>query len=193
MKLISLIFIVLSTPIMAEVFYYGDHFLTVDLRADQPSVLKFDRVPLSSACQPGVLRFEPLDPKNLSLGEAQRVQEEVTSEKDTTVSQLLRLTPQDSSGVITCSFTLAGGSQVPIRFNLIPSIARPFLEFRPIKDKFVSSQATSDLSLIHSLINGNSVYLHDVTKNYQSCSLQDPVKDCRGIRHSTDLAEYELI
>lgn len=194
MKLISLLLAVISTQSMAEVFYYGDHFLTVDLRSNQPSVLKFEKVPLSSACQPGVLKFEPLDPKTLSLGEAQRVQVETVNEqeKDTTISHLLRVTPQGSSGTITCSFTLIGGSQVPIRFNLTPNIARPFLEFRPIAEKFTSPQAASDLNLIQSLVNGDSFYLHDVTKNFEICSFQEPHMECRRLSHSTDLSNYEL-
>ncbi len=194
MRIRKFLLILLSSPCFGEVFYYSDHYVTVDLRSDQPSILKFEKVPLSSSCQPGILRFEPLDQKSLNLGEQQHVQEVTPgeNEKDSTVSQLLRVTPQENEGIVTCAFTLAGGSEVPVRFNLTAGISRPLVELRPLMEKFSSPQLNNDLGLLQSLVKGDSVYLHDITKELDLCSTRGRSGACRHFHVSTDLAEYEF-
>lgn len=196
MKINKILLILASNPCLAEVFYYGDHYLTVDLRSDQPTILKFEKVPLSSSCQPGVLRFQPLDQKELNLGEQQRVQETIASEteKDTTVSQLIRVTPQEKSGIVTCSFTLAGGDEVPVRFSLTDGIARPFINLRPVAEKYTPPQINNDLGLLQSLIKGDSIYLHEITKDFDSCegSFESNAGECKHLKFSTSSADYEL-
>ena len=196
MKINKLLLLLISAPCFGEVFYYGDHYLTIDLRSDQSSILKFEKVPLSSSCQPGFLHFEPLDQKTLDIGEQQRVQETVASEaeKDATVSQLIRVTPQEKGGVVTCSFTLAGGSEVPVRFNLTEGIARPLIDLRPLAEKFSSPQDNNDLGLLQSLVKGDSIYLHDITKDFDTCSTHgsSTSRDCRHLSFSTAIADYQL-
>lgn len=196
MRHIKLLLLLASTPCFAEVFYYSNQYLTVELRSNQPSLLKFDKPPLSSSCQPGLLQFESVDSGVLSLEEKEQVQisENHESEKDSTVKQLIRVVPQTTSGVITCSFTLIGGEEVPVRFSLNENIARPFLDFKPFDTKFTSTKVNSHLSLLGSLVKGDSLYLHDISKDYQSCDHGD--KDtpyrCRNTIHTTENARYEL-
>lgn len=196
MKPISLLLLLFSSNCLAETFYYGSHYITVDLRSDQSSLLKFEKPPLSSSCQPGTLQFEPLDVEVLSVGEQEQVRNSGLPENndtDQTTKQLVRVTPQATSGMITCSFTLIGGAEVPIRFNLKDNIARPFLDFRPITSKYEGPKTSSQLSTLSSLVKGESIHLFDETKDHDVCDLTtNEHPQCHHYTHTTAIATYEL-
>lgn len=181
----------------AETVYYDEYAQTTNLRADGTTLLKFISPPLSASCHPGLIQFESLTKGELSLSERERLPTEDDNQAatDDTVSLLIRAKPKTMDGTVVCSFTLAGGNEVAIRFVLLKGLAKPFIEFIPLAQKFGNIKENSQIKTVLSLMNGRSLYLHDVTDEFRSCHSRRPREShsCSGKTRRTKFADYKLI
>lgn len=195
MKVNSLFWLMLTpTVLSAETFYYGNKARTVDLRSVDTTLLRFENPPLSVACHPGLIEFEPLDKTQASVSELEHLKsEEALPTGEGKAKNLIKAQPISSTGTADCTFTLLGGEEVPVTFQLSETIHRPLITFKSINSRSEFGEGNDEpLLILRSLVEGNSLALSNLTHELKPCSIKESRRSCRKSVIETATAHYEI-
>ncbi len=196
MKANSLFLLMLApTTLSAETFYYGNKARTIELRSVDTTLLRFENPPLSAACHPGLIEFEPLDKAQASVSELEHLKsEEALPTGEDKTKNLIKAQPLSSNGTADCTFTLLGGEEVPVTFELSDTIHRPLISFKSINSRSEPGDGIDEpLLILRSLVEGNSLALSDLTHEIKPCQIKESRRSCRKSVVETPTAHYEIV
>ncbi len=197
MRLVSLVLFLISSTGFSEVFYYGMYPRTIEIKASEATLLKFEQAPIAVSCQPGILEFDPISRDQTNVREMEQIKETSTNaalEEDHVIKTMIKVKPNGTKGVTKCAFTLLGGAEVQAEFQLVDNVARPLVEFKSIHSKGLLSDKDPSLNILRSLTEGTPMMLHEISKDYETCTNSpNGQKVCQNFTFETEKASYEVV
>lgn len=192
MRHISIFLSLVSMPCIGEVIYYDTGTQSVEIRSTQPTLLKFDAIPLSSACHPADIEFDTIEsPPSYNDLEPNKAEDAKAYEEDQTIKQMIRAKPLRLEGKVKCSFTLTGGNQVNAEFTLKQDLEKPMIEFLPLPTRIGNDLQDQNLFILQSLMEGKTMSLEKHSQKHKTCSSSNN-KACQNYRFQTEFADYEI-
>ena len=131
-------------------FFYADKPRSLEINANDASLLLFPSPSLTHLCQPsGVVDLSTLKslyqaqtilPNRQRYAVFDQINQETKNNgvedknRDFGLARMLKITPLKRSGSTICAIGLVSGETVQVRFDLSSQLERPFVEFKHISD-----------------------------------------------------------
>ena len=192
------IMLLFSNCLLAHTVHFWEFESDVRIRSGAPTMLKFEKPPVSTSCQPASIRFELLDRADLSLFEREKLPPHQREKEDvgpTEANSILRATAESGSGNARCSIYLGNGEEVAVNFILTPGLARPYIEFKKRKEPVAaaSGSSNSEAEEIRSLILGRTALFKETTPKEKPSDSEEEVSRTIYQEFSSKNASYTLL